>query len=202
MINHHVVTLFYRSVTALFCAASIGISPVALPQSNVNHNSPAASMYDVIRKSKSGYSCDNTDTLIKTQLWQYLRTGLNYLEASGKEVPAHFKHPGGKAYGPLALTAISIKDVRSRYPSLSRYSTKEVFSDPVIYERFAAIYADLLLKHYLKLDYLSMPKEEVFYILEKAWFLGPTLYQKGRPIIYSREAKAGEYIIALTAPLL
>ena len=203
MINHHVVVFLYRNVTALFCAASIGISPSSPPLSNDAHtHSSTAAAYSVIQESKVSDSRNNTDILIKTQLWQYLRTGLNYLEASGKEVPANFKHPGGKAYGPLALTAISIKDVKNHYPLLSHYSTKKVLSNPVIYEKFASIYADLLLNHYLKLDYFKMPKEEVFCILEKAWFLGPTLYQKGRPVIYSREAKANEYIIALTVPLL
>lgn len=182
MVNHQVAIFLYRNAIALFCAASIGISP-AVPQKWI------ASPPSVARNDG-----DEIDILIRTRLWHYLRKGLNYLEASGKEVPVGFKHPGGKAYGPLGLSPIAIKDVQNHRPSLARYKFEDVLSDPEIYEKFAYSYADLLLRYYLKIDYIYMPREEVFDILQRAWFLGPTLYGEGRPIIASRQTKAEEYL--------
>ena len=192
MFNQHFVTTFYKDVIAFFCAASIGMSPVNVtpPRCHVNNHNPTAAVGNV--------AIVKQDTLMRPELWLYLRKGINYLEASGKDVPINFRHPGGKAYGPLALTPVSIKDVRLHYPSLSGYTLKKVLLDREIYERFAAAYTDLLLKHYLKIDYSNMPKEEVFAALQKAWFLGPTLYKKGRPVIASRGKRAAEYIDRLS----
>jgi len=135
-----------------------------------------------------------TTASVRANPWPYLRKGINYLEASGKELPLHYKHPGGKAYGPLALTPIAIKDVRLHYPSLAHYTFDDVLSNSSLYEKFAYFYAELLLKHYIKVDYLNMPEKEVFDILQKAWFLGPGLYKKGHPVIASRETRAKEFI--------
>ena len=189
MINQQVVILLYRNALALFCAASIAVSPGA-PKEYIAPLQPVSNVS--IKKPDTGI-------LIKTSLWQYLKTGLNYLEASGKDVPLNFTHPGGKAYGPLALTPIAIRDVKNHYSSLSRYNLEGVLSDPAVYEKFAFLYADLLLTRYLKIDYFKMPKEEVFEILQKAWFLGPGLYKEGRATINSREVKANEYISCTTS---
>lgn len=211
MVGYNAATLISRNILALFCAAGMAVSPVT-SQKDILHN------YDGIKcpqrplKELSRTTCANpatanrkihpaasndrygNDILLKTRLWQYLRAGINYLEASGKEVPIRYKHPGGKAYGPLALTPIAIRDVKLRCPLLSRYSLDDVLSDRGLYEKFAAAYAELLLKHYFKIDYLNMPKEEVFEALQKGWFLGPSLYKKGRPVIISRQKRAAEYI--------
>jgi len=129
-------------------------------------------------------------------LWRYLRAGLNYIEASGKEVPIDFVHPGGVAYGPLALTRIAVKDVIQRVPAFAGYTIDEVLQDSVLYEQCAILYADILLRHYLQLELAGLSKEEVFTILQKAWFLGPTLYKKGRALPLSRIARAQEYLHA------
>ncbi len=176
MLNHHLAIALYKDVIALFCAASLTIS------------SPAGIVVDKNLKER------DTGVHIKTELWSYLRKGINYLESSGEEVPTYFMHSGQKAYGPLALTPIAIKDVKKHYPYLSEIRMEEVILDRSIYEMFAFFYAELLLRHYLKLDYSNMDKEEVFKILEKVWFLGPTLYLKGRTVIAPREERAAEYI--------
>jgi hypothetical protein len=176
MISHHLAITLYKDVIALFCAASLAIS------------SPAGITVDKNLKGR------DTGVHIRTELWPYLRKGINYLEASGEEVPTYFMHSGQKAYGPLALTPIAIEDVKKHYPYLSGIRMEEVILDRNLYEMFALFYAELLLRHYLKLDYLNMDKEEVFKILQKAWFLGPTLYLKGRTIIATREARAADYI--------
>jgi hypothetical protein len=130
------------------------------------------------------------------ELWRYLRKGLNYVEASGEEYPPDFLHPGGRAYGPLALTPIAVEDVRRRYAAMSRYAFSDVISDPAIYEEFARCYADLLLRHYLCLAYWNMPAGDIFTILQKAWFLGPGLYKEGLSVPDSRQTHAGEFMAA------
>lgn len=127
-------------------------------------------------------------------MWEYLRKGLNYVEASGEEYPTDFVHPGGVAYGPLALTPIAIEDVIQRCGALTGHTVEDVLSDPKLYEAAALYYADLLLRHYLKLEYWTMSPESVFGILQRAWFLGPGLYQKGQPIPSSRKRNAEDYI--------
>ena len=184
MINHNVLLILYRNTIALFCAASISISP-AVPKECVVDARPIC----VFTRAETDHN-----KLLAGSLWRYLRRGINYLEASGKNAPTYFKHPGGAAYGPLALTPIAIKDVKLHHPSMSRYSVKDVIKHRDLYEKFAVLYADLLLRHYIKIDYSRMSKEEIFEILEKAWFLGPGLYKQGHPVISSRESKAREYL--------
>ena len=127
-------------------------------------------------------------------LWQYLRAGLNYVEASGREVPVDFIHPGGVAFGPLALTRIAVKDVILHYDTFASHTIDEVFSDNILYEKCARAYADLLLWHYLKVRDGEMSSEEVFEILQKAWFLGPTIYRRGSKIPVSRARHAMDYV--------
>ncbi|MDD5495778.1 MAG: hypothetical protein PHP46_01600 [Candidatus Omnitrophica bacterium] len=136
-----------------------------------------------------------SDTLAEENLWIYLRGGLNYVEASGIEYSPSFPHPGGVAYGALALTPIAIRDVFQHHPEFSHYEVKEVLSDSILYEKVARRYADLLIRHYLKLEYSDMPREEIFEILQRAWYLGPGLYKKGRAIPSSRERMARQYVM-------
>jgi len=187
MFNHHLTIMLYKEAVALLCAASLSMSSPG--QANVT-----ASL-------KLTQPARVTNAQGQPQMWSYLREGINYLEASGKDIPTYIMHAGGKAYGPLALSPIAIKDVKNHYPSLSGLKTEEVLLDKDLYERFAFLYADLLLKHYLKLDYQRMDKKEVFGILEKAWFLGPSLYLKGYPVIASREIKAAKYVNKRIKPL-
>lgn len=184
MIDHNAAVFIYRNALALFCAAGIAVSPATISKDTPL---PKPSFTITLINNRTG-------TFAEAELWRYLRTGIKYLETSDREVPIYYKHPGGKAYGPLALTPIAIKDVRLHYPLLSAYTLNNVLSDRDLYEKFAAAYAELLLKHYFKIDYSSMPKEEVFDALQKGWFLGPTLYRKGRPVIASRQRRAAEYI--------
>ncbi len=184
MVDHSAAVLIYRNALALFCAAGITVSPATISKEIPLPKPPITITV----------SDNRTYTFEKTGLWRYLRAGINYLEASGRDVPIHYKHPGGKAYGPLAITPIAIKDVRLHYPLLYGYTLDNVLSDRDLYEKFAQAYAELLLKHYFKINFLHMPKEEVFKALQKGWFLGPTLYKKGHPVIASRQKRAAEYI--------
>jgi hypothetical protein len=135
-------------------------------------------------------------------LWQYLRQGLNYLEASGKNYSPDFEHPGGVAFGPLGLSKVAVEDVFERFPSMSRFGIDEVFKDPIVYENFAKCYADLLLRHYLRMDYWKMDQKQVFDVLQRAWFLGPNLYKQGASIIASRERRAKIFIETVQNPVM
>lgn len=182
MIIQNLTQSLCKEIAALFCAASLFVSsPVTDP--GIRHCENEAQ--NNIKAKKY---------LMDKKLWCYLRKGINYLEASGKEVPLSFEHPGGKAYGPLALTPIAIKDVQRKHPELKKYDFKDVVAKRSLYEKFAILYADMLLKHYIKIDYYNMPRQEVFQMLQKAWFLGPTLYIKGHQVIASRQARALEFL--------
>lgn len=131
---------------------------------------------------------------VNTGLWRYLRAGLNFVEASGRDVPIDYVHPGGVAYGPLALTRIAVKDVTRRFQEMSAYTIDEILSDRYLYERCAKLYADLLLRHYLKIGNKNISREEVFDILQRAWFLGPTIFKRGGHIPGGRARNAREYV--------
>ena len=133
------------------------------------------------------------------ELWQYLRAGLHYLEASGKDYPPGFRHPGGKAFGPLGLSRMAAQDVIRNNPALSRFTLEDVFTRRAIYEQFARHYADLLLRHYLGIDYCNMPREQVFEILQRAWFQGPSAYKQNDKLLPSRETRCREYVLRIAA---
>jgi hypothetical protein len=147
-----------------------------------------------VDKIKSGADADYPSINMSEDLWRYLRQGLNYLEASGKNYPPDFEHPGAVAFGPLGLSKVAAEDVFERFSSMSRFSIDEVFKDPIVYENFAKCYADLLLRHYLGLDYWKMDRKQAFDVLQRAWFLGPNLYKQGASIIASREKRAKEFM--------
>jgi hypothetical protein len=146
---------------------------------------------------------DNYPQIKMTQgLWNYLRRGLNYLEASGKNYPPDFEHPGAVAFGPLGLSKVAVEDVIEKFPSMSEFGKDDVFKDPSVYENFAKYYADILLRHYLGLDYWEMDQREVFDVLQRAWFLGPNLYKQGASIIDSRERRARIFIETARNPVM
>lgn len=134
------------------------------------------------------------DLMSDRALWQYLRKGLNFVETSGEEVAPDFVHPGGVAYGAVALTRIAIQDVIQHSAEFAAYTVDDILDDSSLYEQCALYYADLLLRHYLKVQGIGMTKEEIFDILQKAWFLGPNLYKKGRAVPGSREKNARSYM--------
>jgi len=139
---------------------------------------------------------------MSSQLWQYLRQGVHYLESSGKDVSPDFVHPGGVAFGPLGFTHIAAKDIILNFPELSEFNLQDVFSQSQVYEEFARCYADLLLRKYLNMEYWQMPASEVFAVLQKAWFLGPGLYKKGQKVPSSRKKRAAEYLARDSSSLI
>ncbi len=137
---------------------------------------------------------ERLNILQNDELWSYLRSGLNYVEASGEDLPANFVHPGGVAYGPLAMTRIAIKDVLMHYEEMEDYDIDDILNDIELYERCGKLFADLLLGHYLKIQGSGISKEDIFDILQRAWFLGPTIFKDGGKVPESRSHNAREYI--------
>ena len=132
-------------------------------------------------------------------LWSYLRRGLNFLESSGEDYPPQFIHPGGVAYGSLALTRIAIKDVIIHYKAFSGYSVDDILKSAELYEKCAVYFADLLLRHYFKMEYWKADKKELFAVLQRAWYLGPTLYKKGLTVPESREKNSLYFLKQVSA---
>lgn len=147
---------------------------------------------------KAGIELADKDLPMPKELWGYLRRGLNYLESSGRDYSPRFLHPGGVAFGSLAMTRIAIKDVIIHCDAFSGYTVDDVLSDRILYEKCALYFADLLLRHYFKLKYWQMDKREVFEILQRAWFLGPGLYKKGLAIPLSRAKNASLFVKSTT----
>jgi hypothetical protein len=178
----------------------MALYPANFKVSDINIVDFESSIYISKIESKTDENCPAIK--MNKDLWQYLRQGLNYLEASGQNYPPDFVHPGAVAFGPLGLSKVAVEDVFERFPSMSRFSANEVFKDPLVYENFAKCYADLLLRHYLGLDYWTMDKKEVFDVLQRAWFLGPNLYKQGASIIASRERRARNFIETNQNPVM
>ena len=99
MVSHHLAITLYKDVLALFCAASLAISTPSPHENSLRHcegtivpeaisKIEIASLPSVVRNDM-----DKIDYM-NTMLWPYLRKGINYLEASGKEVPTYFMHSG------------------------------------------------------------------------------------------------------------
>ncbi len=128
------------------------------------------------------------------ELWSYLRAGIHYLETSSKDLAPSFAHPGKKAFGQLGLSPAAVKDVKRLFPQFQEINDDVVFKERKVYEEFCCAYADILLRHYLKLPYQQMPKKEVFLILQRAWFLGPTQYRECPVLLLSREQATTRYL--------
>jgi hypothetical protein len=193
MFNPYFLKIFTKNALVLSLATSLSASPL-----------PYISTQNQLRHTGCGNGGNFPHPVwlkagsMRQELWLYLRKGINYLEASGKDVPLGYRHPGGKAYGPLALTQGAVDDVRAHYARFAKYSFADVISKRSLYEKFALLYSELLLSHYLKVDYAKMDKKEVFGLLERAWFLGPTLFRKGRAVIASREIKAKKFMSGIS----
>jgi len=126
------------------------------------------------------------------RLWKFLRQGLAYLETSGKPVPTTYVHPGGYAYGPLGLTNIAIQDVQRFFAEPERLTLKDIIKQPAIYEDYARKYADILLNRYLGkagIDYTQLTPAQIFDILQRMWFYGPSGYKKQAPKTRAQRAK-------------
>ena len=177
----------------IFCL--LGIIFIRIDSGFINKHASEGYLNAHLSQIPSTQALDYRSSIpMSNELWQYLRTGLNYLEASGRNYPPNFVHPGGVAYGPLALTRIAVFDVIQNRKLLSGFTPEDVFNKPHIYEEFARNYADLLLRHYLGMDYCNMFPGQVFDVLQRAWFLGPGLYKQGAQILLSREKRAQEYL--------
>jgi hypothetical protein len=133
-----------------------------------------------------------------TDLWQYLRIGLNYLESPKplqppENVPPTYIHPDSKGFGAYGFSPGAYQDVQRLYPYFQKYSWQEIMASSELYDLANQAFADWLLKN-LK-DYIpeAASKEEIFDVLHQAWNLGLTGFKNGRNVVASRAKRAQEF---------
>ncbi len=159
---------------------------------------PQANEYTFTPKSAGGFYTFNQAT---PELWNYLRSGLNYLESPSplmppKSIPPTYIHPDSKTFGAYGFSPEAYKDVQRLYPFFKQYNWQNIMHSFRLYDLANQAFADWLLKN-LK-DYLpeNASKQQVFQILHQAWNLGLSGFKNGRKVVDSRTKRAQEFIIS------
>ncbi|MCU0650885.1 MAG: hypothetical protein MUC52_01455 [Candidatus Omnitrophica bacterium] len=133
------------------------------------------------------------------QTWEYLRSGLNYLESPHplsrpESVSSGYMHPDGKGFGPLGFSPGAYEDVQRVYPYFRQYSWEDVISSSFVYDLANRAYADWLLCNLQDSIPQSPAAWQIFDVVHKAWNLGLTGYRKGKNVASSRIKRAEEFI--------
>jgi hypothetical protein len=131
-------------------------------------------------------------------LWQYLRSGLNYLESPKplqppEVVPPTYIHPDSKGFGAYGFSPGAYEDVQRLYPFFQEYSWQDIMKSPKLYDLANQAFADRLLKGLQNYIPESASKQEVFDVLHQAWNLGLTGFKNGRKVVSSRAKRAEEF---------
>jgi hypothetical protein len=133
-----------------------------------------------------------------TQLWGYLRLGLNYLESPKplsppETVPPSYVHPDLKGFGAYGFSPAAYQDVQRLYPFFKNYSWQDILYSQRLYELANRAFADWLLKNLQ--DYIpsGASQEQIFDVLHQAWNLGLTGFKNGGEVIASRTRRAEEF---------
>lgn len=133
-----------------------------------------------------------------TNLWQYLRLGLNYLEsprplAPPETVPPGYLHPDSRGFGAYGLTVEAYQDVQRLYPYFKQHAWQDVLNSQELYDLANQAFADWLIKN-LK-DYIpeGATEEEIFNVLHQAWNLGLSGFKSGKKTFSSRIKRAEEF---------
>ncbi|MCK9429871.1 MAG: hypothetical protein M0R17_07695 [Candidatus Omnitrophica bacterium] len=136
-----------------------------------------------------------------TQLWEYLRLGLTYLESPEPYSPPEavaptYVHPDSRGFGTYGLSPEAYEDVQRFYVSFKDYNWQDILSSPQLYELANQAFADLLLQNLQ--DYIPQgaTQEQVFDIIHKAWNLGLTGFKSGKETVASRIKRAEEFKVA------
>ena len=133
-----------------------------------------------------------------TQLWEYLRIGLTYLESPKpssppEAVPPTYIHPDSRGFGTYGLSPEAYEDVQRLYPYFKDYTWQNILYSQQLYELANQAFADLLLKNLQEYIPEDATKEQVFDIIQKAWNLGLTGFKNGRETVASRIKRAEEF---------
>lgn len=136
-----------------------------------------------------------------SQLWEYLRRGLTYLESPKpysppEAVPPTYVHPDSRGFGTYGLSPEAYEDVQRLYPAFKNYNWQDILNSTQLYELANQAFADLLLKNLQ--DYIpeNATQEQIFDIIHRAWNLGLTGFKNGRETVASRIRRAEEFKIA------
>ncbi len=134
-----------------------------------------------------------------SELWSYLRRGLNYLESPmpllpPESVAPEYLHPDSKGFGSYGFSPEAYQDVQRLYPFFKQYTWQDIMRYPKLYELANQAFADWLLNNLV--DYLpkNASRQEIFKILHQAWNLGLSGFKNGRKVIASRTKRAKEFI--------
>jgi hypothetical protein len=133
-----------------------------------------------------------------TQLWAYLRLGLNYLESPKpssppETIPPAYVHPDSRGFGAYGLSPEAYQDVQRLYPSFKKYAWQKILHSPQLYELVNQAFADLLLKNLQNYIPSGATQEQIFDIIHKAWNLGLSGFKNGALTVASRMKRAEEF---------
>jgi hypothetical protein len=163
---------------------------------------PLAFEYTPAVKTR-GDSFALTFSYAKPELWNYLRSGLNYLESpspllSPESIPPTYIHPDSKGFGAYGFSPAAFEDVQRLYPYFEKYSWQDIMASPKLYDLANQAFADWLLKNLQ--DYLpeGASKQQVFQVLHQAWNLGLSGFKNGRKVVASRTKRALEFAFNLS----
>jgi hypothetical protein len=145
---------------------------------------------------------NNPDTplfkYVNTDLWQYLRLGLNYLESPESLSPPEsmsptYVHPDLRGFGAYGLSPEAFYDVQRLYPFFQRYNWQDIMNSQKLYDLANQAFADWLLQNLQ--DYLpeQATQEEIFDVLHRAWNLGLSGFKNGKQVVLSRINRAEEF---------
>jgi hypothetical protein len=173
-----ITVLFIAALTVFYC------KPLA-----AEYTAPVNSTEGIY-----GFSFKRADS----QLWSYLRLGLNYLESPNpllppESTPPTYIHPDSKGFGAYGFSPGAYEDVQRLYPFFGKYSWQDIMSSPELYDLANQAFADLLLKNLANYLPEGASKEEVFAVLHRAWNLGLSGFKKGRNVVASRAIRALEF---------
>ena len=145
-------------------------------------------------------AADNQDFhSMDSQLWEYVRQGLSYLESPLAALPPEavsptYLHPDKKGYGAYGFTPAAYADVQRSYAFFKTVTWEEMLSSQALYDLANRAFADLLLNNLQ--DFISPQASyaEKFAILHQAWNLGLSGFKSGRHVVVSRLKRADEFI--------
>ncbi len=140
-----------------------------------------------------------------TELWEYLRKGLAYLESPlpndpPESVAPGYIHPDLRGFGAYGLTYEAYADVQQIYPLFRNYGWQDILSSGQLYEAANRAFADLLLKNLQNHIPAGADKELIFDILQRAWNVGLSGFKNGKEPVSSRIVRAEEFKVSQADP--
>jgi len=134
-----------------------------------------------------------------SEMWGYLKQGLNYLESPTpllppESVPPSYVHPDKRGFGAYGFSPEAYEDVQRLYPYFQEFSWEQVMHSGKLYDLANRAFCDWLLKNLRDYIPAGAPKSAVFEAVHKAWNLGLGGFKQGREVVASRTRRAAEFL--------